>query len=975
MKKKIYLGVGFLAAAAMVLPTFGSNMAEGMLADGETGFTVTKVCLQNIAGGYGNGISLELNGFSSGYWNQPTISGGSVTLKNQFGESVTPVVECVGSQMCINRNGITPADTAGWILSIDQGTVFDFSGTAFILTEGIEVINKSTTGEYSIAWVNVPDITLGADESITVEANATAKISATATGDESALFFYKSADESIATVAADGTVTGLAEGSTTVTVYCDGKSKSVPVTVEASQAQQDAIAVTPKELTTYVGFDYKVGELSYADMYAGVAGLSHEVTSDMISGTFDKDTIGDYTLTVTASGFSDTFVVHVVAIPEATITNDFGMGDGWGENFYFVTTIPDIGHYVTLSGDALNNVAGHVLINGAAAEITSVINLGGGRYEFFWNNQLKAGDVITIKAGMYIWHYDGTVSNFAPQGDGEFVPVGEIKVDNKFVWTGSGWAGYVGEPESLEVSSSEFVSIGGTTQISATLSPAGTYGFVEYESNHTDIATVDANGLVTGVAEGEVTITVKCGELTKQVTITVLPASPIVGVEFAGIPNYFSILKDSNANDILPRVTKAKFVFQNETKSGEFDISGSTLAFVNPVDTSELTDIEEYDVKLTYEGVDYNGKLPIKVYEPIAAEVKEVAVVGWFACNLFIQMPATNANGANMTGGEGTPTFSDVISKIHYTRKDGTPVSFGIWELAEQYCLLPQFENMAGITEDNFNDPELNYYLEGDTITIEQGTPVYMWTGDIADKGGNSTPILGTGEFIVASYFAEEMVFKFDGTTWYRYIAYTDIAVDSNELTLKVGETTPVGAKRVPDNATSGKFTYSSSNESVVTVSQSGVINAVGIGTATVTVTLAEEGRESKTATVTVTVIDAITDIEISGTLQVEVGTESLDLTKLSAKTVWASGKEGSAVDLKDATYSGYNKDKLGAQQILVKIVVDGQTFSKKVTINVVEKAAEKEGGCGGSIIASSVLVSSFALAGAIILKKKKEDK
>lgn len=46
-------------------------------------------------------------------------------------------------------------------------------------------------------------------------------------------------------------------------------------------------------------------------------------------------------------------------------------------------------------------------------------------------------------------------------------------------------------------------------------------GEVTFESSSNEIATVDANGLVTAVAPGEVTITAKAGDLTDSVTLTV----------------------------------------------------------------------------------------------------------------------------------------------------------------------------------------------------------------------------------------------------------------------------------------------------------------------------------------------------------------------------------------------------------------------------------------------------------------------
>ena len=48
-----------------------------------------------------------------------------------------------------------------------------------------------------------------------------------------------------------------------------------------------------------------------------------------------------------------------------------------------------------------------------------------------------------------------------------------------------------------------------------------------WESANTAVATVDAAGLVTAVADGVSTITVKAGELTSTVDVTVGPAAAV----------------------------------------------------------------------------------------------------------------------------------------------------------------------------------------------------------------------------------------------------------------------------------------------------------------------------------------------------------------------------------------------------------------------------------------------------------------
>ena len=72
---------------------------------------------------------------------------------------------------------------------------------------------------------------------------------------------------------------------------------------------------------------------------------------------------------------------------------------------------------------------------------------------------------------------------------------------------------------ALTLKAANEVAVGATEQITATVKPAGTA--VTYTTSDATIATVDEKGVVTGVKDGEVTITAKAGKTTKTVKMTV----------------------------------------------------------------------------------------------------------------------------------------------------------------------------------------------------------------------------------------------------------------------------------------------------------------------------------------------------------------------------------------------------------------------------------------------------------------------
>lgn len=82
--------------------------------------------------------------------------------------------------------------------------------------------------------------------------------------------------------------------------------------------------------------------------------------------------------------------------------------------------------------------------------------------------------------------------------------------------SGSLATGITISPNTLEMNS------GTTTQLTAMLTPEGAFGSVTWTSSDENVATVDANGVVTGVAGGTCTITATVGGSLKTATCTVI---------------------------------------------------------------------------------------------------------------------------------------------------------------------------------------------------------------------------------------------------------------------------------------------------------------------------------------------------------------------------------------------------------------------------------------------------------------------
>ena len=119
-----------------------------------------------------------------------------------------------------------------------------------------------------------------------------------------------------------------------------------------------------------------------------------------------------------------------------------------------------------------------------------------------------------------------------------------------------------------------------------------------------------------------------------------------------------------------------------------------------------------------------------------------------------------------------------------------------------------------------------------------------VMSGDVA---GRNEFDFGIGvTCATGDYYIDNITFSTDP------IAVTGVSLDSTSLEMNSGETHPLTATVTPSDATNQNVTWSSSDEKVATVSNSGIVTAVNEGSAVITVTTVD-GKFTATCTVNVT--------------------------------------------------------------------------------------------------------------------------
>lgn len=178
---------------------------------------------------------------------------------------------------------------------------------------------------------------------------------------------------------------------------------------------------------------------------------------------------------------------------------------------------------------------------------------------------------------------------------------------------------------------------------------------------------------------------------------------------------------------------------------------------------------------------------------------------------------------------------------------------------------------------------------------------------------------------------AQKAVYIDDGGPAYYAALYaalytvTAISLDVSSLSINTGETRQITATTTPAG---GLVSWSSSDESVATVSSDGLVTAIGAGSATITAT---SGSASASCSVTVSavVLTGITAVYVQSGTVYDTDPLSVLIPDLTVTASWSNGTT-TTVDSSDYTLSGTLTE--GTSTITVTYSEETDTFSVTVT-------------------------------------------
>ncbi len=471
--------------------------------------------------------------------------------------------------------------------------------------------------------------------------------------------------------------------------------------------------------------------------------------------------------------------------------------------------------------------------------------------------------------------------------------------------------------ESVTLNKNEVILDSGAEEtLSFTLTPTdATLKTATWSSSDEAVATVNKNGKITAVAPGTATITVTTNDSAKTATCTVTVPVRVTGVTISpktleinagSTGSVTSVVAPENAT--IKNVaysssdTEVATVAEDGTITG---IKAGTAVITVTTEDGNFTDtclltvksIPVTGITVSPETLNLNKNSTGKITYVISPET---------ASNKGVNITSTNPSVATVDASGNISAISTGSTVIIVTTKDGGFMGTCNVTVSEGSGTV----NVTGVTI----SPKTLSLVAGTTGTVSAEVSPAGATNKAVTYSSSNTDIATVAAngtvTAVAPGSATITVTTTDGnftdtcsvTVTAASVAVSGVTIDPETMSLTVGSTGNVTATVLPEAATNKNVSYRSSDESVVTVTNTGVITAVAKGHASVTVTTADG---NKTATCVVTVIEANEVIAVTG---VTANPKTMNLKINEYKKLSAVIAPENATD-KAVTYSSNKTD------------------------------------------------------------------
>ncbi len=371
-------------------------------------------------------------------------------------------------------------------------------------------------------------------------------------------------------------------------------------------------------------------------------------------------------------------------------------------------------------------------------------------------------------------------------------------------------------------------------QLTASVTPNNaTVQTVTWSSNHESIATVNTNGLVTGVTEGEARITATATDGSAvygyiDITVTAKPQQSEFDADMTAGSNAIAVTVDGNSG----------------VKVGTSSKAGSMTITVGAGAT-----------RLSFYAAGWNGTSTVINLTG--------ATCGTSSFSLTADSGISGSGSAyTLSGTESDYYYETTLSGV--TEETDITVSastrFALWK-AKYYttAVEPVYPTSISLEVGSTSvaiggttSVEVSYTPSDTNVKNATFSSNATSVATVSSEGIITGVAAGNARITVTAEAADSKTVSAYVDITVTAISVSGVTVDPTTKTLEIGGTQQLTATISPSNATNKNVTWESDTTGVATVSSTGLVTAIAEGTATITVKSAADNTKKATCTITV---------------------------------------------------------------------------------------------------------------------------
>ena len=406
------------------------------------------------------------------------------------------------------------------------------------------------------------------------------------------------------------------------------------------------------------------------------------------------------------------------------------------------------------------------------------------------------------------------------------------------------------------------MTVGETLQLNATVLPADvTNGDVTWSTSDATIATVDENGLVTALAVGNVTITATTADGTELTATCAITVNPIVAT---------SITLDKTEATMLIGETLQLTATVLPENVANGDVTWSTSdATIATVENGLVTALAVGNVTITAttaDGTELTATCAITVNPIVATSIALDKTEATMLIGETLQLTAT-VLPENVTNGDVTWSTSDeAIATVENglvtavapgnvtitaTTADGTELTatcaITVNPILAESIALDKTEATMNIGE----TLQLTATVLPENVTSDD----LAWTSSdeaIATVENGLVTAVAPGNVTITATTTDGSELSATCAITVNPILATSIELNETSAFMYKGQTLQLEATVLPENVTNGDVTWSTSDETIATVDENGLVTAVKGGDAVITATTADGSNLTATCNIRV---------------------------------------------------------------------------------------------------------------------------